>query len=158
MSAVVFDKHVAFSEEYVEKTLNLLGNLTTHGPSKKVLEDVHPLQEVRRKYRLWISPPIGAALDEFESKLIRMGAVFHVFEATKSYREPSDTNLDEAYDIFREIIELREQKKDMDDAELEQKKSRGYARVIEHLQIILGIEKLTELRDTVLDSAYTGTK
>jgi hypothetical protein len=156
MSEVVFDKHVAFSEAYVDALLGVLGDLMAEGPSKKALEHVQPLHDVRRKYRLWISPPTATALDEFESKLIRMGASFHVWEATKRYEKGANQKLDLAYELFKEIIELREDKK-ADNAEIEQKKFRGYALVIEHLQRTLGIEKLTLLRDTSLESAYTSS-
>lgn len=154
MSAVLFDKHVAFSEKYVEQILDVLGNLMAEGPSKKAIQYVDSLHQVRRKYRLWISPRIAAALDEFESKLIQMGASMHVWEATREYEKGASQNLDRAYDLFSQVIELRENKNETNTAEIEQKKLRGYQLVIEHLQRILGIEKLTELRDTAIDSAY----
>jgi hypothetical protein len=155
MSAVVFDKHVKFSEDYVEIILDLLGNLMAAGPSGKALRYIDPLHRIRRKYRLWISPRIAVALDEFESKLIRMGPSMHVWEATREYEKGANKNLDLAYDLFSEVINERENKKEIDNVEIEQKKLRGYALVIEHLQIILGIEKLTELRDTAIASAYS---
>ena len=72
------------------------------------------------------------------------------------YEKGADKDLDSAYDLFRELTDVAPEGKD--DAEMEQKQIQGYTFVIKHLQSILGVEKLTMLRDTILDTAFTQGK
>ena len=156
MSTVVFNKHVDFCEAYLKALQDLLGNLLAEGPKKKAREHLQPLYEVRRNYRLWISSSVAGKLDEFESKVARMAASLGLWEArqgTNNYEAGDDRHLDKAYELFSEIMGMDKDKRDGPDAE--SKKSRGYSLVIEHLQEILGIETLTELRDRVLRNATT---
>jgi hypothetical protein len=154
MSTVVFNKHVEFCEAYLKALQDLLGILLAEGPKKKAREHLQPLNELRRTYRLWISPSVAGKLDEFESKVARMAGSLGLWEAgrgTKNYEAGDDKHLDKAYELFSEIMNMDKDKRD--DADAESKKIHGYALVIEHLQGILGIETLTELRDTVLRNA-----
>lgn len=154
MSSVAFDKHVAFSEAYVNALQTLLGELFREGPTKRALELLEPLHEVRREYRLWVSPTVASELDEFESKVTQMGSSLGLWEASQNeYRkgEINTKHLDEAYDIFSELVNMRSDDGSEDEAQL--KKDRGYAKVIQHLQTVLGVEKLTQLRDSTLSSS-----
>lgn len=99
------------------------------------------------EFRLWISPAMAATLDEFENKILRMGTSLGLMESPKGY----DKGLDDAYDLFAEIMEL--EKEDSNNPEIESKKHKGCNLVIEHLQDILGIKKLTELRDSVISNS-----
>ena len=143
-SAVVFDKHVEFSEKYVKAMQDLLGKLLAEGPSKVTFGYLGPLREVRRDYLLWISPSVAGALDEFESKIMRMGMSL----ASKA----SEDELDKTFELFYEIMNMKPEERDT--VRVESQKRRGYVLVIEHLQRILGIEKLTQLRDSVLSSPH----
>ena len=158
MSKVVFDKHVEFAEEYIKEIQDLLKDLFREGPSANKrygLDYVVPLYEVRRKYRLWISPPIAIQLDAFEGKIMSMGASYGLWEASK-YQPGSSKILDRAYEQFREILELENH--ESKDPEIELKKRKGYNYVIEYLQEILGIEKLTILRDSIISDSEPRVK
>ncbi|MGR3174434.1 MAG: hypothetical protein ACUZ8N_07525 [Candidatus Scalindua sp.] len=147
MSKVVFDKHVEFSELYIKELQNILSKLSEMGPTKKGVEYARSLYKVRMEFRLWISPAMAATLDEFENKILRMGTSLGLMESPKGY----DKGLDDAYDLFAEIMEL--EKEDSNNPEIESKKHKGCNLVIEHLQDILGIKKLTELRDSVISNS-----
>jgi len=152
MSKVVFDKHVDFSELYVEQLLDILSNLFARGPSKDGIEYVRPLYEIRRKYRLWVSSTMATTLDDFEHKIVRMGASYGLWEATQ-YQTGTNKSLDEAYELFKDIVDIEET--DSNKLEIDEKKHKGYNLVIKHLQDILGIEKLTELRDSIINDSYS---
>ena len=141
MSRVVFDKHVAFAEEYVEALMKILGTLFEKGP-KVDLNIVDPLHEVRRKYRLWVSAQLASSLDHFESKLLDM------VTAKQMSNDPDVKHLERqiAYSLFKEILNLKGEQ----GTEATKKRERGYALVIEELQKVLGVEQLTSLRDHVL--------
>jgi hypothetical protein len=154
MSTIVFNKHVEFCEDYMKALQELLGHLFAKGPTKKAVEHLEPLYDVRRKHRLWISASVAGALDEFESKVLRIAGSIGIWEAlseTYNFKSGDNEHLDRAYDLFNEVMGLKEEKRQ--DADAEYKKRRGYALVIEHLQEILGIGALTELRDTVIRNA-----
>lgn len=152
MSKVVFDKHVEFCEAYLKALQDLLGNLFARGPTEKAREHLQPLYDVRRNYRLWISLPMAMKLDQFESKVAAMASSLGVWNAQReieTYQTGNNKYLDEAYKLFEEILNIDKK----DNADVESKKSRGYALVIEHLQEIVGIETLATLRDSVLQNA-----
>jgi hypothetical protein len=159
MSTVVFDKHVEFAEEYIKEIQNLLKILSREGPSsnwKYGLDYVAPLYEVRKKYRLWISRSIAGKLNVFEGKILNMGASIGLWEATK-YKEGANELLDRAYSLFYEIMEL-EKVQNKDQEEINLKRQEGYISVIEYLQEILGIEKLTRLRDSIISDSEPKVK
>ena len=143
MSKVVFDKHVSFSEEYISELIVLLEKLFAEGPSKKSSSYVQPLRGIRRKYMLWISPNIAEKLEKFEDKILKLGSKWGLAE-----KHLDGNHFDEAHNLFLEILELRE--KNDKDPEIETKANQGYLIVVQHLQDILGIVKLTELRDSVI--------
>lgn len=149
MSEVVFDKHVEFSEAYVEKLHKLLEKLIPSGPTGEDLELVRPLYAVRKEYRLWISSSMAAVLDEFERKIVKMGSDYHVWEVTGG----SSKSLERAYELFHEIIGADEAK-DENKPEIEIKKRQSYNHVIEHLQGILGLDKLINLRDRAISGTH----
>ena len=151
MSAVIFDKHVAFCEAYITALQDILGKLFAEGPSPKTLGYMQTLYAARREYRLWVSPLMASAFDEFESKLLKMGSSFHVWEAMK-HAKGSDKYLDEAYTLFTEIMNVKDEEDKK--SEVEVKKRKGYDLVFTHLQEILGIENLTKLRDSIIVSSH----
>lgn len=151
MSRIVFDKHVEFGEAYIKTLLELLGKLIAKGPTEEGIEYVRPLYDIRKKYRLWITPSMSATFDEFEGKIVKMGGSFRSWKGTQ-YEKGSNKNLDLAYELFEEILEL--EKKNSDNPEIELKKRQGYNYVIEYIQGILGIEQLTILRDSIISQSY----
>jgi hypothetical protein len=146
MSKVVFDKHVEFGEAYVDQLQQILGKLFAEGPTRRSVEFVYPLYQVRKDYRLWISSEMASTLDEFEQKIVRMGTTYGIAEAGSS------SAFDKADKLYEEILDLK--KKDADNPDIEIKKHQGYNLVIHHLQEILGVEKLTRLRDSIISQSF----
>lgn len=128
MSKIVFDKHVEFGEAYIEKLLELLGKLISKGPTEEGIEYVRPLYDIRKKYRLWITPSMSATFDEFEGKIVKMGSSYGLWKGTK-YEKGSNKSLDLAYELFEEILGVEKEKRD--DPEIELKRRKGYNYVIE---------------------------
>jgi len=153
MSKIVFDKHVEFGEAYIEKLLELLGELIAKGPTEKGIEYVRPLYDIRKKYRLWITPSMSATFDEFEGKIVKMGSSYGLWKGMQ-YEKGSNKSLDLAYELFKEILELEKENRKSDEPEIEIKKRQGYNYVIEYIQGILGIEQLTMLRDSIISHSY----
>lgn len=149
MSKVVFDKHVEFGEAYIKKLQEVLGTLFAEGPTKKSMDYVYPLYQVRKDYRLWISSDMASTLDEFEGKIFKMGTSIGSWESMRANK-----SLDLAYELYSEILDL--EKKDPNNPEIEMKKRQGYNHVIKHLQEILGVEKLTKLRDSIISQSFEG--
>jgi hypothetical protein len=73
MSKVVFDKHVEFCEAYMAGCQDVLGRLLRDGLDARNLE-IDELQTVPRKYQLWVSAEMSSTLEDFEGRIVDIGA------------------------------------------------------------------------------------
>ena len=69
MSNVAFDKHVAFCEEYISTIYDGLKNLFMTGPSKEAITLSADLQNIRLKFRPWLTSEILEKIVKFEKAL-----------------------------------------------------------------------------------------
>ena len=138
MSEVVFDKHVQFSEEYVEEMNKILSILTSVGRKVEDPTIVFALGAVRVKYRLWVSKKMTEMLIDFERSINSIIGNSELIEYSSDMDKDKRKRLiDETYDKLKEILGLKGE-------------GTGNELVISHLQDILGISKLTTLRDNLL--------
>ncbi|CAG0967335.1 hypothetical protein BURK2_01080 [Burkholderiales bacterium] len=151
MSSVAFDKHVEFCEAYIKALQALLGKLFAEGPTEKAWEYLKPLYDVRRTYRLWVSSSMAQQLDEFEKRVGEIAAALSQWKSASDYKLGQIHHLDKAHKLFAEVMDM--EKADRNGPDADSKKAQGYTLVFEHLQSILGIETLTNLRDKVLRDA-----
>jgi hypothetical protein len=152
MAIVAFDKHVAFSEEYVSKMDEILTLLFREGPCQEALNGATTLLAIRRKWGLWITPQVEADLEGFEAALRKMGSAAHVVETFPG--TPEHTNLvGQMFSIFAEV---------MGSKVMGSKEWRGdqitedvaVHTIIHKLQKALGIEELTDLRTKLVSDAF----
>jgi hypothetical protein len=152
MSQVVFAKHVEFAENYIktwqDKVLKKLLEEGPAGGTRFGLDYTQDLYDVRKKYILWISPSMTIKLEQFENTLQDMGA-----RAELAERSGHSEYFNHANKLYMEILGI----KDQDDPELNKKKRSYQNLIINHLQQILNIEKLTNLRDSIISDSYKGT-
>ena len=145
MAIVAFDKHVSFSEEYVQEVFSALQTLFREGPSDQALPHAHRLYQIRQKWALWITPAIEADLERFEGAIRTIGADAHVVDVDLAHPERSQT-IRKMYDLFKVVMGkvITGQPATADHA---------IENVIIGLRRVLGIEELTDLRQAVVRQA-----
>lgn len=145
MATVVFDRQVNFCEAYFEKTHTTLLELFTTGPTKDALEHAKELSRIRTRYSPWISPQIDAGLLPFERALREMGASARV--VAMNLPQPQHAMfVQKMYDAFIKISDIS---KPLEGDSPEEATSS----IITHLRKVLGISKLTNLRDQAINMA-----
>ena len=80
MANVAFDKHVQFSEEYIQKMDECIKLLFEAGPSGQTLNIAEQLMNIRRKHTPWVTKETTSKLCEFENDLAMIGIAFQEFE------------------------------------------------------------------------------
>ena len=141
MASVAFDKHVAFSEEYVAEMFSTLKTLFREGPTEQALPHAARLYGIRQKWALWITPVVEANLEQFEAAIRKIGANAGFVAVDLAHPDRSAT-IREMYALFKEVMgrSVSDQPVNADHA---------ISNVIQELRrVLLGIEELTELRQT----------
>jgi len=145
MATVVFDRQVNFCEAYFEKAHTTLFELFTTGPTRDALEHAKELYRIRTRYSPWISPQIEAGLLPFERALREIGASAQL--ANMNLPQPQHAMfVQKMYDAFNKISDNYEPQ-DGDSPE------EAISSIITHLREVLGIAKLTNLRDQAISMA-----
>ncbi len=80
MATVIFDKHMAFCEEYVEAASKALYALIQEGVKVSLL-DAREFLKIRQKWSLWLTREIEDKLDRFEENIAKIGGEAQVLDA-----------------------------------------------------------------------------
>jgi len=142
MADVVYDKHVSFCEEYMERTQKGLQELFRDGPSHGALTIGGDLVRVRIKHKAWLTKEIEKNLKPFEDALIKMGAGEGYLAATRSdprFNDERKKIINEIYDSLGLVLGHQIPKND-EEALIH------VDTVTEKIRDILGIEIITKLR------------
>jgi hypothetical protein len=151
MAIVAFDKHVAFSEEYVSAMFEILTVLFREGPCSKALEGASTLTGIRKRWELWITPQVEADLERFEAALRTMGVAAHVVEKFPGSERHGEL-VKQMYSKFAEVMGS----KVMGSTEWEGKQITeevALFTIIGKFRKVLGVEELTNLRARLVSQA-----
>ena len=145
MANVAFDKHVAFSEEYVAEMFSTLRTLFREGPTEQALRHAARLNEIRQKWALWLTPAIEVNLDKFEAAIRKIGADAGFVAVDLVHPDRSEV-IREMYALFKEVMGkgYSDQPVTADHA---------ISTVIAQLRHVLGTDELTELRQTFVSGS-----
>ncbi len=153
MANVAFDKHVLFSEEYVEEVHKVLRTLFREGPTPQVLEHTRRLYELQQKYAVWLTPKIEADLELFESALRHLGADAQYLKSVSGTKDTSQRTA-AMYKTFANVIGSKFMGASKWDGE-ELSEDLAISMVIQRLRAILGTEELTEMRGAIVSKALS---
>jgi len=138
MANVAFDKHAAFSEEYIAQVNETVRTLIQKGPTAEATEHAFNLYNIQQKYVAWLTPDILSVIDKFEDALRGIGARAQsepYFQKTGN-REMINQMYDSLYNVLGIKIEEGKQVK----SEI------AVTTIINFFQKLLGIEELTQIR------------
>jgi hypothetical protein len=150
MANLAFDKHAVFAEKYVAEVHCCIATLIQTGATKNALELAHRLRAIRLEFTVWETDAVSKTLNEFEKALRTIGAQVDGLRDLPDSDEKSK-KLKEVYDIFNKVLGFENAPNTLSDDII-------WSEVIKRIRELLGISKLTEIRQNYLDRAYERSK
>jgi hypothetical protein len=143
MANVVFDKHVAFCEEYTSQAHVAMDVLFRKGQTNQILEHEARLLSIRTRWALWLPPELEEKLDVFQLNLRTIGA----YAPPRREGEPPSVDLRKSYNAFAAAMGWPEWRGEKVNEEA------AMQRAITELSKTLGILELTGLRAQIINLA-----
>lgn len=156
MANVAFDKHVAFSEEYISEVFKTLDTLFREGPTQEALSHAASLFALRRKYAVWLTRHLDSILQRFEGALRKVGAN-DWFLRNVGPGEPRQKQIEEMYKTFADILGQENMGNDSWQGQA-LSEDVAISGVIQGLRAVLGTEELTQIRGAIVQKALEGVK
>lgn len=151
MSNVVFDKHVAFCEEYVAEVNATVGTLIREHANLNAVDHANKLYAIRRKHATWVTTVMSERLASFEDAVREIGAKAHFIETTRGspqYAEQRAKAIEFVFAEFRRILPQHFSQQAEDGI--------GSETVVARVRGMLDIERLVELRAKLIERAHLG--
>lgn len=148
MANVAFDRHVTFSEEYVQEVNETLVTLSREGPTETALKHARNLYELRQKHAVWLTEKLDSELEQFESALRKVGAEAHLVSI--SPEAPNRQRwVRSMFKAFVEVMGAKNMGANHWEGE-ELSDEFAISMVIRRLRKILGTEELAEMRSAII--------
>ena len=148
MAETIFDKHVEFSELYIEKVMDSFHYLRSNRDSEKALVFSGDLTKLRFKFSAWLTNDIDVQLMRFEDKLRNLGANSEYIKMPKG----KGTNQADRDQAARELLEIlsaftswKEPSSTHPDVQL------NY--IQNSLRDVLGVDELVKIRELIVQNA-----
>ncbi len=142
---VVYDRHVLFCEEYIDRVQKGRQELLRDGASPKALSIGGDLVRIRQKHSAWLTDKIENSLKPFEQALIKIGADEQHLRTTAT-QDIDDRKRDIIDKLYRSFGLVLGHEKPMNDMEAEI----HIDKIIDKIRDILGIKTMTELRSEAI--------
>ena len=147
MANVVFDKQVAFSEQYTQKLSVIIRKLVLEGPSPEAISFGNELRNLRISFAPWLSKDLNEKLLPYEQALREIGALAELNKLAPNDPHRSATIMKMYSTVSKFLgINFGESEKEPEDFALI---------ILEHLQEIIGIPDLEQLRGRAIQLALT---
>lgn len=153
MSAVVFDKHVAFCEEYMAEVNRTIETLVREHANVDAVGHANALYMLRMRNATWVTAAMSARLSGFEDAVRKMGAQAHFINTTAGdprYAEQRAAAIDFVFKEFERIMPQLFSKSGEEGVSVES--------IQQRVRTMLGIEELVELRTKLVARAYAALK
>lgn len=145
MASVAFDKHVEFCEKYIAQMDEGLSQLFVEGPTQEAVSLAGKLSKIRLEFRAWLTKDIVERILPYEKALMEIGASARL-EERLPMGEKSTRVIDKMFDVFSDVTGIKKKEKSVNE-------DIAHETIINHLQAVLGIRELTELRQKVIQEA-----
>jgi len=142
MATVVFDKHVAFCEEYAARAIKAVEELTALGPSEQAMSISHELMKIRINHAPWVTEDITEKLKVFERGIFEVGHKTRFADVSPSMSEAHQEAIITLLNIVGLPVEAGQENVDIQTD-----------KIIVYLQEALKISELAYLRDVVAKKA-----
>jgi hypothetical protein len=151
MANTVFDRHVAFCEEYIAEVNAAVHTLFRESATAAVLPHANNLAGIRTKHAAWLTVTMSAKLEKFEAVVRKLGADATFINSTASQPEYAETRhraIERLFSTFDRVVPYTGNTAPVDE-------EASSAAVIEGVRRILDVERLVELRAALIERAHT---
>lgn len=156
MANVAFDKHVAFTEEYIAEVFKTLDTLFQKGPTEEALSHANNLFSLRRKYTVWLTDEIDKTLQAFEGALRTVGANDWFLKNAGSDQNRQKA-IEEMHKVFADILGRENMGADNWKGKPLSKEV-AISHIVQGLRTVLGTEELTKIRGALIKKALNGAE
>lgn len=149
MSAVVFDKHVAFCEEYMAEVNRTIETLIREHATLDAVEHANALYSLRMRHATWVTVAMSERLSGFEQAVRKMGAQAHFVNTTAGdprYAEQRAAAIEFVFSEFERIMPQMFSKAGEEGISAES--------IQQRVRTMLGIEELVELRTKLIKRSH----
>lgn len=146
MAEVAFEKHVTFCEQYLRKMNEIILDLCWNGPTELTLQKTEELRTIRQYHTAWLLPDTTAKLLEVENLLAQIGIALQELEGDVMDDNAKAQLRQEMYRCQEQLVGSTCEPGQYDEGV----QAHG---AMAHLQEVLGIAKLTRLRQGFLNRA-----
>jgi hypothetical protein len=147
MANVAFNKHVEFCEKYISQMQETLSTLFREGPTRSCLELSSKLAGIRLSFRTWLTSDIQDKILPFEGALTKIASKHIELEGLRVGDERTQV-VEEMHNTFADVLGLsRLEGRGNNNEEI------AARRIMDHLQTILGVKQLVQLRIALVDEA-----
>ena len=148
MAGTVFDKHVQFTELYIEKVMETFHYLRANRNSEKAIEFAGNLTKLRFRFAAWLTNEIDQQLIKFEDKLRTLGANSEYIKTPKgesTIQEHRDEAARELLEILSAFTSWKETSTNHPEVQL--------SYIQNSLRDVLGVNKLVNIRELIVNNA-----
>jgi hypothetical protein len=149
MSAVVFDKHVTFCEEYMAEVNKTIETLVREHANVDAVGHANTLYTLRMRHATWVTASMSARLSGFEDAVRKMGAQAHFINTTTGdprYAEQRAAAIEFVFAEFERIMPHLFSKTGEEGVSVES--------IQQRVRTMLGIEELVALRTKLVARAH----
>lgn len=140
MAAMIFDKHIAFCEEYLNALFDSLEAIKCAGPDKRMADVATKLWQVRRKYLAWLDEDLDRELIAIENAVRSMAIGSTQMEQTLRADEERMKIFKGIYETFHAFIGMREARD----------QEGSIASILEQFRALLGVRALINVRNLIV--------
>lgn len=145
MANVAFDRHVEFCEKYIQRMQKGLTELFHKGPTKECLPFCIELADIRLSYRTWLTSDLQSQIMPFEEALTKIAGRNIELEGLPVGDKRSQA-VEEMHDVFADVLGIPRLRGTTDEKVVP-------ARIMDHLQDLLGVKQLVQLRIALVAEA-----
>ena len=144
MANVVFDKQVAFCEEYAQTLQKALLELFQRGPNQTAAIHQHELRQIRLKYSPWTSRQLTDRLMPFEKALLEIAGLHQILENQPVGATRTHTT-ERMFDIFMKVVGMSDP--------MPTDAPEAADMILDHLKDALNVSDFEELRRSAIRAA-----
>jgi hypothetical protein len=125
-----------------------VSTLFAEGPTELALNHAANLYKIQQKYTTWLTPSISESINPFEQALRKIGANAQFVRYTIGTGDEGRTQaIREMYDTFKDVLNVKKDESKPLNEEI------ATTAIINKLRAVLGIEKLTMLRQCLIEKS-----
>lgn len=151
MANIVFERQVAFCEEYIVTLDQVFSHLQKNGPSKEIEKYLEKLVATKKKYITWLSSELVERLEVIENEMQRIITSDYLVNVVQQKEPERSIYINEMWKSFNRLIGVHNSGDEIDSKQT-------VKNILEYVKGILGITELEVLRREMVSRSISTLK